>query len=141
MRYLNLLLVFIPVTLAARYLNAGDPWIFGSACLAIIPLAIIIGDATEQISLYNGPKIGGLLNATMGNIPELFIGFFAVKAGLYGLVMASMAGSIIGNIMLVLGLSILSGGMLYSFQTFDRNIARSHFSLLCFAAVSFVVPL
>jgi len=140
-RYLNLLLVFIPITLAARYLNAGDAWIFVGACLAIVPLAVIIGDATEQIAAYTGPKIGGLLNATMGNIPELFIGFFAVKAGLYGLVLASMAGSIIGNIMLVLGLSILSGGLLYSFQTFDRNIARSHFSLLCFAGVSIVVPL
>jgi Ca2+:H+ antiporter len=141
MRYLHLLLLFIPITLAGRYLNVGDAWIFWAACLAIIPLAVLIGDATEQIAAYNGPKIGGLLNATMGNIPELFIGFFAVKAGLYGLVLASMAGSIIGNIMLVLGLSILTGGLRYSFQTFDRNIARSHFSLLCFAGVSLVVPL
>jgi len=122
-------------------MQVNDAWIFTSACLAIIPLAIIIGDATEQIAAYTGPKIGGLINATMGNIPELFIGVFAVKAGLYGLVLASMVGSIIGNIMLVLGLSILSGGLLYKFQSLDRNIARSHFSLLCFAAVSMVVPL
>ena len=122
-------------------MKVDDAWIFTGACLAIIPLAIIIGDATEQIAAYTGAKIGVLINATMGNIPELFIGAFAVKAGLYGLVLASMVGSIIGNLMLVLGLSILSGGLLYKFQSFDRNIARSHFSLLCFAAVSLVVPL
>lgn len=141
MNYSTGLLIFVPATLIARYVQVNDAWIFTGACLAIIPLAMIIGDATEQIAAYTGPKIGGLINATMGNIPELFIGVFAVKAGLYGLVLASMVGSIIGNIMLVLGLSILSGGLLYKFQSLDRNIARSHFSLLCFAAVSMVVPL
>lgn len=138
---IKLLLLFVPGSLILRWLEADDPWIFATACLAIVPLAIIIGQATEQIAAYAGPKVGGLVNATMGNIPELFIGFFAVKTGLYGLVLASMVGSIIGNIMLVLGLSILAGGMLHKFQSFDRNIARSHFSLLCFAAVSLVVPL
>lgn len=141
MNKFNVLLLFIPVSLFAYFYDLDAPWIFGSSCLAIVPLAMIIGDATEQISIYTGPKIGGLVNATMGNIPELFIGFFAVKAGLYNLVLASMVGSIIGNIMLVLGLSILYGGILYKFQRFDKNIARSNFSLLCFAGVSIVVPL
>lgn len=141
MSYANFLLLFVPATFIARYLCVGDVWIFTGACLSIIPLAIFIGDATEQIVAHTGSKLGGLINATMGNIPELFIGAFAVKAGLYGLVLASMVGSIIGNLMLVLGLSILSGGLLHQFQSFDRNLARSHFSLLCFAAVSMVVPL
>ena len=139
--YIHTLLLFVPVSLLASHYQVGDAWVFGSSCLAVVPLAILIGDATEQIAGYTGSKLGGLINATMGNIPELFIGFFAVKAGLYGLVLASMVGSIIGNIMLVLGLSILAGGMRHKFQSFDRNIARSNFSLLCFAAVSLVVPL
>jgi Ca2+:H+ antiporter len=141
LNFTHVLLLFVPASLLASHYHAGDAWIFGSSCLAVVPLAILIGDATEQIAGYTGPKLGGLINATMGNIPELFIGFFAVKAGLYGLVLASMVGSIIGNIMLVLGLSILVGGMRHKFQSFDRNIARSNFSLLCFAAVSLVVPL
>ncbi len=141
MKHLNLLLIFIPVSLAFDYFNADAPLIFTAACLAIVPLAVLISDATEQISIYTGSKIGGLLNATMGNIPELFIGLFAVKAGLYKLMLASMAGSIIGNLMFVLGMSILCGGIIYSTQTFDKAVARSNFSLLCFAAISLIVPL
>jgi Ca2+:H+ antiporter len=141
MKYLNSLLIFVPITLAAEFLHVDESLIFVMACLAIVPLAVLIGDATEQIALYAGPKIGGLLNATMGNVPEFFIGLFAVQAGLYKLVLASMAGSIIGNLMLVLGFSVLCGGVVNKTQTFDKNIARSNFSLLCFAAVSIVLPL
>ena len=141
MKHLNLLLIFIPISLASDYFNADDPLTFTAACLAIVPLAVLISDATEQISIYTDSKIGGLLNATMGNIPELFIGLFAVKAGFYKLMLASMAGSIIGNLMFVLGMSILCGGIIYSTQTFDKAVARSNFSLLCFAAISLIVPL
>ena len=141
MKHLNLLLIFIPVSLASDYFNVDAPLTFTATCLAIVPLAVLISDATEQISIYAGSKIGGLLNATMGNIPELFIGLFAVKAGLYKLMLASMAGSIIGNLMFVLGMSILCGGIIYSTQTFDKAVARSNFSLLCFAAISLIVPL
>lgn len=141
MKYLNALLLFFPLALACRYFGYAESAVFVMACLSIVPLAVIIGDSTEQVAMYTGPKIGGLLNATMGNVPELFIGFFAVKAGLYGLVLASMAGSIIGNLLLVLGFSVLCGGLVYESQTFDKTIARSNFSLLCFAAVSVVVPL
>jgi Ca2+:H+ antiporter len=141
MKYLNILLVFFPLAIFSRYFHSPGSATFAMACLSIVPLAIIIGDATEQVAAYTGPKIGGLLNATMGNVPELFIGFFAVKAGLYGLVLASMAGSIIGNILLVLGFSVLCGGLVYDAQFFDKAVARSNFSLLCFAAISVVVPL
>ena len=141
MKYLNYLLLFLPLTIFAGFLHLADSVIFAMACLAIVPLAVIIGNATEQIAVYTGPKIGGLLNATMGNIPELFIGYFAVQEGLYRLVLASMAGSMIGNILLVLGFSVLCGGLVYPSQVFDKNIARSNFTMLCFAAISIVVPL
>lgn len=140
MRYLNLLLVFVPATLVARFVGFNESLIFFMSCFAIVPLAVIIGDATEQISLYTGAKIGGLLNATMGNVPELLIGLFAVIAGKYTLVMASMAGSIIGNILLVLGFSIFFGGLKYKFQYFNKTVARSNFTLLAFAAISIIIP-
>ena len=141
MKHPNLLLIFIPISLASDYFSINASLTFIATCLAIVPLAVLISDATEQISIYTGSKIGGLLNATMGNIPESFIGLFAIKAGLYKLMLASMAGSIIGNLLFVLGMSILCGGIIYSTQTFDKAIARSNFSLLFFAAISLIVPL
>lgn len=140
MKYLNALLIFIPITFIADMMGVNQGAIFFFACFSIVPLAVIIGDATEQIALYTGPKIGGLLNATMGNVPELLIGVFAVKAGLYNLVLASMAGSIMGNILLVLGFSIFLGGMKFKFQSFNKSIARSNFTMLFFAAVSIIIP-
>lgn len=104
MKFIRYLLIFIPISIAVRLLNFNEGLAFLSVCLSIIPLSGIIGDATEQISIYTGSKVGGLIIATMGNIPELLIGFFAVKAGFFNLVLASMSGSIIGNILLVLGL-------------------------------------
>jgi len=141
MKYLNIFLVFIPLSLFVEYYQVNESLTFICACLAIVPLAIIISNSTEQIAVYTGSKVGGLLNATMGNIPEFFIGLFAVQAGMYKLVLASMAGSIIGNLLLVLGVSTFLGGIVHSTQTFDKNVARSNFSLLCFAAISLIVPL
>ncbi len=141
MKYVYLLLLFIPATLVERFLlHTNDSIVFITSCLGIIPLAVIIGHATEQVAFYTGPKIGGFLNATMGNIPELLISGFAVKAGMYTLVLASLAGSILGNIMMVLGLSIFVGGLKYKFQTFNGNIMRSNFILLAFAAFGIMMP-
>jgi Ca2+:H+ antiporter len=140
MKLLNLLLVFVPVSIACRFLHVDGSLTFLFTCLAIVPLSALIGDATEQVALYSGPKIGGLLNATMGNVPELLIGIFAVKAGLYSLVLASLAGSIMGNVMLVLGFSVLLGGLKYKFQNFNMMIARSNLTLLAFAAVGMILP-
>lgn len=140
MKYLNILLLFIPVTILGNLLNMNQGIIFIFSCLSIVPLAVIIGDSTEQIALYTGPKIGGLLNATMGNVPELLIGIFSVKAGLYSLVLASMAGSIMGNTLLVLGFSAFLGGLKYKTQSFSRTSAKSNFSLLFFAAVGMIIP-
>lgn len=139
MKFLCLLLVFVPLSIAGRYLHMNDGMVFIVTCLGIVPLAILIGDATEQFALYAGPKLGGLLNATMGNVPELLIGIFAVKAGLYRLVLASLAGSILGNTLLVLGFSVLVGGLKYKYQYFNMAIARSNLTMLAFAAVSMII--
>jgi len=141
MKYLNWLLVFVPITLAAKFgLHLSDGPLFILCCLGIIPLAGVLGDATEQISFYTGPKIGGFLNATMGNVPELLISGFAVKAGLYSLVLASLAGSILGNILLVMGMSIIIGGLKYKFLPFNKNITQNNFTLLSFAIFSISIP-
>ncbi|HVI40831.1 MAG TPA: cation transporter, partial [Anaerovoracaceae bacterium] len=141
MKYLYWLLVFIPITLVARFgLHFSDGIVFWLCCLGIVPLAAVLGDATEQISMYTGPKVGGFLNATMGNVPELLISGFAVKAGLYSLVLASLAGSILGNILLVMGMSIFIGGLKFKFLPFNKNITHNNFTLLGFAAFSIIVP-
>lgn len=141
MKYLYWLLVFIPITLAARFgLHLSDGVVFWLSCLGIVPLAAVLGDATEQISMYTGPKVGGFLNATMGNVPELLIGAFAVKSGMYSLVLATLAGSILGNILLVMGMSIFIGGLKFKFLPFNKNITHNNFTLLGFAAFSIVLP-
>lgn len=141
MKYLYWLLVFIPITLLARLgLHLSDGIVFWLCCLGIVPLAAVLGDATEQISMYTGPKVGGFLNATMGNVPELLISGFAVKAGMFSLVLASLAGSILGNLLLVMGMSIFIGGLKYKFLPFNKNITHSNLTLLGFAAFGIIVP-
>ncbi len=95
---LNLFLVFVPIAFVLHYSHADATWIFIISGLAIIPLAGILGEATEHLSEHVGPGVGGLLNATFGNAAELIIAIFALQAGLYGVVKASITGSIIGNI-------------------------------------------
>lgn len=141
MKYLYWLLIFIPITFAARYwINVSDGVVFWFCCLGIIPLAVVLGDATEQISMYTGPKVGGFLNATMGNVPEILICGFAIHAGMYSLVLASLAGSIMGNILLVMGMSIFVGGLKFKFLPFNKNITHNNFTLLGLAAMSIIVP-
>lgn len=140
MKFIRYFLIFIPLSIAARYFNVNEVFAFLSVCLSIIPLAGIIGDATEQISIYTGSKVGGLITATTGNLPELLIGFFAVKSGFITLVLSSMSGSIISNILLVLGVSIFLGGLKQKSQTFNKNIARSNFILLFFVAMTTIIP-
>ena len=109
---LNWLLLFVPVTLALEFLwPAEHTLIFLGACLAIIPLAGWLGHATEELARYTGEGAGGLLNATFGNAAELIIAMMAIRKGLYAVVKASITGSIIGNILLVLGAAVLAGGV------------------------------
>ena len=97
------MLIFVPIALVAKVLNADPILIFVLSAFGLIPLAKLIGDATEELAIFTGPKIGGLLNATLGNAAELIITIFALQAGLSILVRASITGSIIGNLLLVLG--------------------------------------
>ena len=119
-RGLNALLLFVPVSAALHFTPHMNPlWVFLAAALAIVPLAGMMGKATEELSGHLGASWGGLLNATFGNATELIIGLFALHAGLLSLVRASIVGSIIGNLLLVLGASILAGGLKHKIQTFN----------------------
>lgn len=134
------MLVFAPVAIIARLLNADPVIVFGLSALGLIPMAKLIGEATEELAVYTGPKIGGLLNATLGNAAELIITIFAINAGLLDLVRASITGSIIGNLLLVLGLSLLLGGLKHGTQTFDRRTADLNATLLVLAVVVLAIP-
>ena len=116
---LSILLLLIPFALLADRLHWGTIWVFGFSAIGVIPLAGLIGEATEALASYTGPKIGGLLNATLGNAAELIITLVAIKAGLLELVKASITGSILGNLLLVMGLSMVVGGFRNGIQTFD----------------------
>ena len=107
----TVLLMFIPLSLFAEYMHSSPIVIFILASLAILPLAKYIGESTEEISAYTGPALGGLLNATFGNATELIISFFALQAGLTEMVKASITGSIIGNLLLILGMALFFGGL------------------------------
>ena len=136
-----LLLVFVPAALALRYVFHVDPtWIFVMSAVAIIPLAGLLGLATEKLADHFGVGVGGLLNATFGNAAELIISVIALRAGMHDLVKASITGSIIGNILFVGGLSALLGGLKYHTQTFNRTAASMGATLLLLSAVGLVVP-
>jgi Ca2+:H+ antiporter len=114
--------------------------IFGAAALAVIPCAAVMGEATEAIAARTGPGIGGLLNVTFGNAPELIIAFFALLEGLQEVVKASIVGSIIGNILLVMGAAMLVGGLPRDKQTFSRTAAHAQSAMLMLALVALVFP-
>lgn len=139
---LNWLLVALPLAIALKWFGAGGIWIFAVACLGIIPLAGLMGHATEHISDRLGPAIGGLLNATFGNAAELILALMFLRAGpsQYPVVKASLTGSIIGNLLLVLGLAILTGGLRYRRQVFNRVAAGMGSTLLALAAIGLLVP-
>ena len=138
---LNLLLIFVPIAIVLEYVaHARAEWIFVTSCLAIIPLAGLMGKATEHLAEHVGEGIGGLLNATFGNAAELIIAIVALRAGLYDVVKASLTGSIIGNILLVFGLSALVGGARFPVQTFNKTAANLGTTMLTLAAIGLVVP-
>ena len=138
---LNWLLIFVPLTIALNFLAPSSPtMIFMAACLAIVPLAGRLGDATEQLARHTGDAVGGLLNATFGNAAELIIAIMALRRGLYPVVKASLTGSIIGNILLVLGAAALAGGLRHKRQRFSRTGACSQATLLTLAAIGMIAP-
>ena len=115
------LLLFLPVALLLEFAQSDNLAVFATSALAIIPLAGIIGEATEVLAEKTGPRMGGLLNASLGNAAELIITLVAISAGQMELVRASITGSILGNLLLVMGLSMLAGGLKNGRQTFDRR--------------------
>lgn len=134
------LLIAFPFALLAKWLNWGETWIFILSAVGVIPLAGLIGQATESLAAHTGPKLGGLINATLGNAAELIITLFAVKKGLLELVKASITGSIIGNLLFVLGISILVGGLKNGIQRFDKIHTVNNTILLTIAIVGLVIP-
>ena len=137
---LQLLLAFLLLAVVADWFGWGGSAVFGSAALAIVPLAGLMGRATETLAARLGAGIGGLLNATFGNAAELIIALMALRKGLHDVVKASLTGSIIGNILLVLGLAILVGGIGRERQRFDRAAAAVGSTLLTLAAIGLIVP-
>ncbi len=137
---LYVLLALIPLALAFEWMHANPLLIFTTSALAIIPLAGLMGEATEKLSHHVGAGIGGLLNASLGNAAELIIALMALREGLHDVVKASITGSILGNILLVLGVSMVAGGLRYERQRFNQTAAGMGASLLLLAAVALIVP-
>jgi Ca2+:H+ antiporter len=140
MRPVHALGIFIPVAIVLELAHADAVLIFGAAALGVIPCAAVMGEATEAIAARTGPGIGGLLNVTFGNAPELIIAFFALIEGLQEVVKASIVGSVIGNILLVMGAAMLVGGLPRDKQTFSRTAANAQSAMLVLALAALVFP-
>jgi Ca2+:H+ antiporter len=140
MRPIHYLGIFIPAALVLDAASAAPVLVFGAAALGVIPCAAVMGEATEAIAARTGPGVGGLLNVTFGNAPELIIAFFALLEGLQEVVKASIVGSVIGNVLLVLGAAMLVGGLPREKQTFNRTAANAQSAMLMLALAALVFP-
>ncbi len=140
MKYIRYLLIFVPLAFLAKFVWHNEVLIFGFSCLAMIPLAGFLGEATEELAIHTGPKVGGLLNATLGNAAELIITIVALKEGQVELVKASITGSILGNLLLIMGMSMLLGGLRNGPQRFDRKTSAVASSMMLLAAIGLIVP-
>ncbi|HEU5198246.1 MAG TPA: hypothetical protein VFU32_01340 [Ktedonobacterales bacterium] len=139
-RWLYWFLLGVPLALLAKFLGWSGVLVFAFSAIALIPLAGLIGESTEELAEIVGPLVGGLLNATFGNAPELIIGIAALQAGLLDVVRASITGSIIGNTLLVLGMAVFFGGWRNGRQYFDARNAGQYASMLALAVVGLVLP-
>jgi Ca2+:H+ antiporter len=139
-RWLNLLLLFVPLAIIFDLLHASPLLIFIASALAIAPLASVLGESTGALASQCGPAIGGILSATMGNATEMIIAFFALHAGHINVVKASLSGSIIGNLLLVLGLSLVAGGLRNPVQRFSRTTSAMNSTTLMIAVAALVMP-
>jgi Ca2+:H+ antiporter len=137
---LSFLLIAAILALIAQYASWSPTLVFIFSAIGVIPLAGYIGEATEALAEHTGPKIGGLLNATLGNAAELIITLVAIRAGLLELVKASITGSILGNLLLVLGMAMALGGARNGLQTFDRRQSGNHAILLTLAILALAIP-
>ncbi len=134
------LLVFVPLAIGASFAGVSPVIVFFLAAISVLPLAKFIGESTEELSNRTSPAVGGLLNATFGNATELIIGIFALKAGLIDVVKASIAGSVIGSLLLVLGLAMFWGGWGRDRQTFNKTGILAQSSTLFLATIALIVP-
>lgn len=134
------LLVFVPIAFALEFAHADHLVLFAVAAIALIPLAKLIGDSTEHLSTHYGATIGSLLNVTFGNAAEIIIAIVAISAGLLDLVKASITGAILGNILLIFGLSLVAGGFKYKEQRFNRENVGFQSSMLFIAVIGLAVP-
>lgn len=139
-KWFNILYLFVPISILIRFSDGKFDWNFITSSLAIIPLAALIARSTDELSKHLGPSLGGLVNVTFGNATELIISIFAILKGLIRVVKAAIAGSIITNLLLVLGLSILFGGLKHRKQQFDRLMAVTNASMLMLAIIAVVIP-
>lgn len=135
-----LLVPFIGVAIVLELIHANATAIFVTSALGVIPTAALMGRATEELAARAGPGIGGLLNVTFGNAPEIIIALFALNAGLHEVVKASLIGSILGNVLLVLGAAMFFGGLRRDRQAFDRTAATSQSAMLLLAVAALVMP-
>lgn len=141
MKYLYGLLALAPIALIMELADLGShAAVFVVSALAMVPLAAVLGRATEEVAVYTGPNIGGLLNATLGNAAELIITIVALREGLTDVVKASIAGSVIGNILVVLGASFLVGGLRHGTQFFDARNAGVNATMLALSVVALAIP-
>lgn len=140
MKFLYSLLVFVPIAVLSRLLHWPPIVVFILSAVAIIPLSGVLGAATEAVAERTSPAIGGLLNATMGNLAELIIAGMALRAGLIELVKASITGSILGNLLLVLGAALFAGGLKFKVQRFNPHLAGFSATVLVVAAFGLLVP-
>jgi Ca2+:H+ antiporter len=134
------LVPFIPIAVALEFAHASSALIFSTSAIGVIPTAALMGRATEELADRAGPGIGGLLNVTFGNLPELLIAFFALREGLQEVVKASIVGSVISNVLLVLGMSMLVGGLGRERQLFNATAARAQATMLILASGALVMP-
>src|SRR5438270_826434 len=139
-RWLNLLLLFVPAAIILDLLHVSPLLIFIASALAIAPLASVLGESTGALASQCGPAVGGILSATMGNATEMIIAFFALHAGHINVVKASLSGSIIGNLLLVLGLSLVAGGLRNPVQRFSRTTSSMNSTTLMIAVAALVMP-
>ncbi|SNX83727.1 probable VCX1 - Vacuolar Ca++/H+ exchanger [Melanopsichium pennsylvanicum] len=138
--WINVFLIFVPLGIIAEQLHWPAIWIFSLNFLAIIPLAKILGDATEQVSFRLGQTLGGLLNATFGNAVELIVGIVALLQGQLRIVQTSLIGSILSNILLVLGMSFVAGGLFRSENTFQQTAAQASGSIMTLGCITLAIP-
>lgn len=140
MKVLRYLLVFLPLAVVAELAHWSPLLIFAFSCIALVPLAGLLGEATEELAIHTGPKVGGLLNATLGNAAELIITIVALSAGKIELVKASITGSILGNLLLILGFSLLLGGLKHGIQRFDRGLSGMSSTMMFLAVIGLLIP-